>query len=942
MKRLLVHCLAMAIILGNICTMSSARAENHGQADWKDAHALFEKRTDAGLPYRLLIPENYDPRQAYPLVVFFHGAGQRGADNEAQLCFTPELFLRPENRRQYPCFVLAVQCPADRQWVDTPWSAPAHTQPAQPTEALAQVLRIMTRLDSEYNFDHQRLYALGLSMGGYAVWDVITRDPHLFAAAVPICGGADLAQAGRIASLPLWVFHGALDEVVPPCRSRDMVAALRAAGGSPRYTEYPTIGHGAWGPAAAEPELLPWLFAQRNPLPQRAWASPPVSAGAMGSCAEGIELHVAPGGNPAACGTLAQPLPTLEAARDLLRQRKAPGQNRTAPVTVWVHGGNYYRTQPFSLTAEDSGTSASPVIYRAWPNDTPRLIGGLALDPKWFAPVTAQTPGWSVLPRLARGKIVVADLKLRGIRNYGALMPRGFNKPGVAALELFINGRPMTLARWPNRDYAYTVDAPAGTTASLFRYRGNRPARWTKAAEPWVMGMFFHEWADDACRITHIDPKKHTLRIDPPPFYGIKEDRSWYAFNLLEELDQPGEWYLDRKRGLLYLYPPRPLAQCEMIVSVLDRPLIQTKDASHLILRGLTIEACRANAVEVGGGEHVRLEQCTIRNAGVNTLVVTGGRRHGIERSEICGSGAGGVVLTGGDRATLEPAGHYARNCRIHDYSRVCKVYFPGVLMRGVGCVAAHNEIHDAPHYAIQYFGNEHLVEYNHIYRVCQSTDDAGAIYTGRDWGAHGNVIRYNYIHDIDTLLPGRKFIFGIYLDDCVSGNTVYGNVIDRVRHVGILLGGGRDTTVRNNIISRCGAFGIHLDSRGTYMINEIPGNSCNLLEGIQRYHYDRPPWSLRYPKLAATLKEGYGEAKKPKGNLVAHNIGWKNKTWLGFDPASAEQYLAVDGNLADRDPRFVDRSRLNLGLRADSPLQALDGFAGIPFSRMGVEPVKE
>ena len=230
---------------------------------------MFEARTYADPQggkrlYRLLKPEDYDPQQKYPLVLFLHGAGERGDDNEAQLVWGMKDFAAEEIRRNYPCFVVAPQCPAEEQWVDVPWSADRHTMPEKPEPALRRAIELVGELQQEFSIDPARLYITGLSMGGFGVWDAIQRHPRLFAAAAPICGGGDPAHAEKIAHLPIWAFHGEKDAAVKPGRSREMIEAIKAAGGEPRYTEYPGVGHNSWSPTYANPDLYAWLFAQRK------------------------------------------------------------------------------------------------------------------------------------------------------------------------------------------------------------------------------------------------------------------------------------------------------------------------------------------------------------------------------------------------------------------------------------------------------------------------------------------------------------------------------------------------------------------------------------------------------------------------------------------------------------------------------------------------------
>ena len=225
------------------------------KAMWKDA-------SGKELPYRLMKPEGYDATKKYPLVVFLHGAGERGNNNENQLVHGVPQFVSKENREKYPCFLIAPQCPSNSKWNDVDWGAATHTLPKEMTDASRMTIALVESLLKEYSIDPKRVYLTGLSMGGYGTWDLLARRPELFAAAVPVCGGADEATAEKIKNIPIWVFHGAKDGAVKPARSRNMVAALEKAGGKPKYTEYQNVGHDSWNPAYKDAEMMRWLFGQ--------------------------------------------------------------------------------------------------------------------------------------------------------------------------------------------------------------------------------------------------------------------------------------------------------------------------------------------------------------------------------------------------------------------------------------------------------------------------------------------------------------------------------------------------------------------------------------------------------------------------------------------------------------------------------------------------------
>lgn len=229
------------------------------------------------LPYRLWVPKPLDPARRYPVVLFLHGAGERGADNQAPLSGTPDplSFLAVEYQATWPCFFIAPQCPSGLTWAamnqGDNWGDVDGTGDftAAPSWPLASVMKVLGGLgtNSAYaaNVDTNQFLITGLSMGGYGTWDAISRWPGVFRSAIPICGGGDPDRAAVIGSTRVWAFHAADDSTVPVVRSRQMIDSLRRLGGMPRFTEYPAslgIGHGSWQPAYADPAIVPWMFGE--------------------------------------------------------------------------------------------------------------------------------------------------------------------------------------------------------------------------------------------------------------------------------------------------------------------------------------------------------------------------------------------------------------------------------------------------------------------------------------------------------------------------------------------------------------------------------------------------------------------------------------------------------------------------------------------------------
>ncbi|MEI6971495.1 MAG: right-handed parallel beta-helix repeat-containing protein [bacterium] len=678
-----------------------------------------------------------------------------------------------------------------------------------------------------------------------------------------------------------------------------------------------------------------------------------------------MDYHVSRAGNDGWTGTIAAPVAggtdgpfaTIERARDAIRALKAKRSLPPGGVTVWLHGGIYPLTRGVTFSAEDSGTVECPIVYRAAEGDTVRLVGGVRLDPAAFTPVTDPAVR-ARLDAAVRDRVVQVDLRAQGVTDFGAFASRGFDRKTVAShLELFFNDRPMTVAQWPDAGEFLTI---AGFTKAItsewghvrgdltggFTYEGDRPQRWASSDNIWAHGYWAEDWANSYERVSRIDPIARLVETAAPHGnYSFAKGQRFYFLNVLEELDQPGEYYVDADLGMLYFLPPsfaeeasegKPasLAGADILVSILPEPLLALKDVSHLEFRGLTLEAGRGNGVEVAGGDEVRISGCVIRNFGNWGIQISGGMHHAVRDCDLYGMGDGGIGISGGDRQTLTPCHHSVVNCHIHHYARWSRCYVAGIGAGGVGLRLANNLIHDAPHNAILFGGNDILIENNEIHRVCLETGDAGAIYTGRDYTYRGNVIRRNFIHHMGGMGMGSM---GIYMDDCVSGTQISENILWHCQQ-GIHLGGGRDFRVDNNVMVDC-KIAIHADARGLdpnpvwqKMVN---GYMRGLLEKM-RYH--EPPYSVRYPEIAGVDPHyAVGKGVPPEHNSVSHNICWRCEEWISdVWTKHLSNGITETGNLVDRDPGFLEGTENPWRLRPDSPALAL-GFCQIPMEEIGL-----
>ena len=621
----------------------------------------------------------------------------------------------------------------------------------------------------------------------------------------------------------------------------------------------------------------------------------------------------------------------------------AAGDTGSAGATVWIRGGRYFRDAEFRLGPVDSGSEGAPVTYKAFEGETPRFIGGTAIDPNSFTRTGADSPVWHRLDSAARGNLVECDLPALGIADFGDLTSAHYRP---IHSELSFNGEILPLGRWPNEDFALIYRALSETA---FVYDHDRPDRWTEATAPWVNGYWRYLWANKYLPVTAIDTVANVFTIADPPGYPIATGRFWYGLNLLEEIDRPGEWYLERDPdapegtfGRLYLWPPEELDSAEIMLSLHGgdgSALVRLDSVSHVRFEGLTFELTRGDGIAIENSRDAVIDRCVLRNIGGQGITTDSCTRVGVLDSELYGIGSEAVRLSGGDRRTLMPGGNYVRNCHIHHFGRWKRTYSQAVRFdKGVGNEATHNLIHGTPHIAIQYSGNEHLIQYNEIFDSCWETGDAGVIMGDWGWDSRGNRIVGNYLHDNVSRVPVRGGFNAVYLDGSCAGDTIAGNIIYDSGEFGVMHNSGREVVIDNNIFVG-GKAAIHATAHGWYDTTE--GHAMNFLERIQKFDYRNPPWSRAYPALAATPDDrrhpDFERFKLPIGSVLVRNVGWRNRYWL--DPRRLEaydHYERIADNIDGEDPRFLDEAGRQLALRDDSPAWEIPGFRRIPFEKMG------
>ena len=713
------------------------------------------------------------------------------------------------------------------------------------------------------------------------------------------------------------------------------------------------------------------VFAQANP------AGLSASAEKAPQLRNDADLYLSPDGDDENDGSFAHPLASLEKARDLVRAMDKTGRNG---IVVALKAGDYAVSR-IEFTAEDSGTQSCPITYCAYGDGEVVINGGKALQPADFSAVTEE----AVRTRLtddAAHHVVCTDLaalgltaddwgRLYSVGGYSSAARYDGDTTGPVPCVLYFNGTPMTTARYPDSgtlkvktviregeglessasnhqqraDWA-ALRNPETTIFTVDQAVADRISGYASLENVWLWTALIYNWADATSPLKSFDPETNALEPAYVSLYGAVPGADYYIFNVIEELDSPGEWYLDRDSGKLYLWPPEPLAGARLMLSLSTENLITVTDGAFLRFEGLSIGGTRADAMTVRGSD-IEVRNCSIScvsGAGIRV----DGSRNVVADCEISHIGAAGADVAGGDRATLTPGDNRVENCLIHDYSEVALTAGAGVNMSGVGNVCAHNEFYHSPQQAIVYGGNDMLIEYNLMHDVALLSDDCSAIYAGRRWDCCGSVVRYNVMYDLgdDAHSPN-----GIYWDDGMSGQTAYGNLIVNCKQYGFHLGGGRDLNVWGNVLINCKTPISYDDRARDGALNadswfEHSREGADMQQNLEAMPWQSARWLQAYPYTAGWTLD-FSDPENPdfipnpanskiSGNLIVHYGGR-----LGNIADSVYRFSDLSGNAVYRlrvmKKLFVDPENGDYTLRDDAPVfDVIPDFAPLPLDKVG------
>lgn len=729
---------------------------------------------------------------------------------------------------------------------------------------------------------------------------------------------------------------------------------------------------------------------------KRTSAASPKSSGAS------VKLYVAKNGSASGDGTLEKPFATLEQARD--KAKSLIGSKPSGGIAIYIRGGIYPISKTFSLNKEHSGLDGAPIFYEAYPGETPVFSGGISLAKASFKALSDAVVINRLADSSAKDHIVVFDLAAAGISDLGELARRGFNFNNDSSKtlppQLFINGKKMTLSRWPNAGrvvydtvvekgtYISTANTP-GTGATVeFKTPIERFSLWKDQSDIWIDGILSADWSWTYNKVRSLSSDGKQVSLQYGDCGGTVNNwvvtRGFHFENLLEELDMPGEYYIDRTTKKLYFYKNSEFekADASVMLSMNNDSLVTINGASNIVLRGLTFELTRKHAIyDINAWANSTvsnfvIDQAEIRNIGENGISL-GGKNNVISNCYIHDIGKSAVIVKGGDLDTLASSGIIVENNYIDNISLNHKVYSPAFSMNGVGITVRGNTVKNVPHIAILMSGNDNVISYNDFYNIMTEFRDVGMIHLnmGANPQMRGSVIANNFFHDYEPVVKetGKTGTRAVYLDNGTQGVIVVNNIFANAAAGGVFFHGGGYNICENNLFSNVALpfeYANMYTAAWTYGTYKLSGNNASSWKTVrdrmlefdfadQRYKF-KSNYAIfsKYPGLEAflgvedsfvsvvkactdvsTLSKSYLESiwlSQPQGTF-RNNLLFNDRISLQYSGTKQEfnigkkSLINIEQNsILSKNPGFANESAGDFSLD-------LQGFKNIRFSEMGI-----
>ena len=588
------------------------------------------------------------------------------------------------------------------------------------------------------------------------------------------------------------------------------------------------------------------------------------------------------------------------------------------PVEIIIHAGTYNFSQKVTFEAADSGSADYPVVYKAAGDGEVIFTGSKTLDISGFTAVTDETVK-ARIPEDAQAKVLVMSLENSGIAadilNFRSRYEKAWYP--LPMVYLYLNEERQTISRWPNDGFetATSVLETGTTTGTMacFNYNGSAPDKWTTADNAYVVGYLGNDYNIDWVKIDSIDTKENTITVSDKANYGIQVGARWYATNLLEEMDLPGEYYIDVTANKLYYYPAQTLSSTDKLeLTAYNDVFIQLTGAAYIEFEGIHFTHTLADGIKIDGSSNITVRNCELNDIGADGIEING-RNNKVEGCTIYETGLFGVnVIGGADRATYTPSNNVISNNHFWNYATQSLMLSKYAISLGrntqnqvIGDVAEYNIFHGQPGAgAILYGGLDNQIRYNEMYALSYDCADAGIVYCGRRYYEAGNVISYNYIHDYGSSYTNNWKVMAIYLDDTQPHQTVIRNIIvpnNKSNTAADMMTGSYNTFSENIIVNS--REGWIMSDRNT-TISEGAENSINTTDAMTAAVV------TKYPQIQTVKNWIYANNKKVPvfHNTLTYNLTVDVETNILEDTVTNAEGANIKGNVDIDDYHvFVD-----------------------------------
>lgn len=688
-----------------------------------------------------------------------------------------------------------------------------------------------------------------------------------------------------------------------------------------------------------------------------------------------VEYFVATSGNDSNPGTIDLPFKTFDGAKNAIRNLKNTSGLPKGGITVNVRGGSYDFTEySFVLDKEDSGSEDCPIVYKRYMDEKVILNGGYSVNLNQAAPVTDKALLNRLISDDAKANVRQINFAALGItvppiitKGYGVNMATeeypedGIQRVGGLSPQIYLDDSLMDLARYPNRDAdnrpqaMLTGTVLSGTeeqsTSAEFKYTDKRAESWQDTGNIWAFGWWNMDWAEN-CNKVSINKADGTVSLSGYLAYGVRKDRRFYMENIFEELDHDNEYFYDYNTGIFYYYQNPSKTPETLEVAHNKNPLVDFNDVSYVTFSGFNLKNGSGYGIYVWGGHDVTIAYNEIKNIAIDAIKIAydekdtsyewdlpympdqpvGCYNLNIVSNHIYNIGSTGISVRNGAYYQLKHSNTKVENNEIHRFGQIKRTYQDAVkLGAACGVTVAYNKIYDAPHEGIAGYWTECIIEFNDISDVCRETGDCGAIYTYHRNDSWGNVVRYNYIHDMvvdESLGLGST---GVYVDGNAVGFEVYGNIFEKIQR-SILFNGGVYNSAYNNLTVNCQKAIDYNDigiSLGLSLKNDM--------KKLKEFYENEKAWQERYPILETYFRDDFDD-RLPIGGVVKNNISVGSKSTNTIN-APVITYGEVSNNvLFESDPGFVNMKKGNFTLTEDSEVwEKVPEFKNIPWGRIGL-----